>query len=202
MLHLHNYQIIVSTLKITASLTKEQIDKIIAHLLAVQKELGEDMVLLTVDADAIAGMLHLKACIHHAIKAFQQKEAIANNLSAEIMLFLSGNRQISKAINQVGLTDKTKRIAVLQLSRKEKSIESAEEIINDFLMLLNKETVTHKELRFNVKNLAIGNEEQIMANLTISEEEIALLTAQDKKDRSTVLQQLALEKSALLNINK
>ncbi|MHA2364876.1 MAG: KEOPS complex subunit Cgi121 [Candidatus Hodarchaeales archaeon] len=48
---------------------------------------------------------HLKSAIWHSWKAFQNQLNIAERLSVEFLLYLSGQRQINKALNLFGITD-------------------------------------------------------------------------------------------------
>lgn len=49
----------------------------------------------------------------NAVKSYESKRQISRSLGMEILLFISGTRQISEAIKRVGITSKTTRTAVL-----------------------------------------------------------------------------------------
>jgi KEOPS complex subunit Cgi121 len=56
-----------------------------------------------IDADGIAGREHAKHATIHAIKAFSRKENISKDIGLEICVRASGQRQISRAINMLGI---------------------------------------------------------------------------------------------------
>ncbi len=64
---------------------------------------GEVIQLL--DADSIAGLKHVKHGVNQAILAFNREENLANDLSVEICLRCSAQRQISKAFKILGLKE-------------------------------------------------------------------------------------------------
>ena len=62
-------------------------------------------VIQLMDARAIAGYNHIKHGIYHAFKAFDRGENLANDLGIEICLRTSAQRQISKALDILGLKE-------------------------------------------------------------------------------------------------
>ena len=57
------------------------------------------------NADAVAGVGHIRHGVHHAFMAFDRGENLANDLSVEICLRCSAQRQISKAFDLLGLKE-------------------------------------------------------------------------------------------------
>ncbi|MCX6651423.1 MAG: KEOPS complex subunit Cgi121 [Methanomassiliicoccales archaeon] len=68
------------------------------------------------DADKVCGADHLSSAVLHARRAFERGENASNTLSMEVILYASGERQISKAKNKMGLRQGTERVAVVLLS--------------------------------------------------------------------------------------
>lgn len=66
-----------------------------------------------VDASRIAGFLHIQFAFINAQKSFEQRRAISENLEMETLLYASGQRQISKAIEMLGIRPTTSEIVVL-----------------------------------------------------------------------------------------
>ena len=64
---------------------------------------GEIIQLL--NADAVAGRRHIEHGVNQAFLAFDRGENLANDLSVEICLRCSAQRQISKAFNLLGLKE-------------------------------------------------------------------------------------------------
>ncbi len=67
-------------------------------------------------ADRIAGTEHLTLASANALRAFNQGQAHSRSLEMEILLYASCQRQISKAIEMLGLTPLTREVAVVALS--------------------------------------------------------------------------------------
>ena len=57
------------------------------------------------NADAVAGKRHIEHGVNQAFLAFERGENLANDLSVEICLRCSAQRQISKAFNLLGLKE-------------------------------------------------------------------------------------------------
>ena len=107
--NLENVEILGFTGKIeTISKTLEQIENI-------RNSCCDVGIIQLMDADAIAGKEHLEHGTFHAINAFKRGENLANDLGIEILLRTSGQRQISKAFNILGLKEGEMNIAVVMI---------------------------------------------------------------------------------------
>jgi KEOPS complex subunit Cgi121 len=62
-------------------------------------------VIQLLNADAVAGRRHVEHGVNQAFLAFERGENLANDLSVEICLRCSAQRQISKAFNLLGLKE-------------------------------------------------------------------------------------------------
>lgn len=71
-----------------------------------------------IDAEVVFGPGHVESAVAHASRAFEQKRNTCRELRAELMLYLSGERQISTAIKVAGIKKGTKRCAMLVLDPK------------------------------------------------------------------------------------
>ena len=60
---------------------------------------------------------HMASAVAHAERAFRNRLNASYTLAMETMLYLSGERQISKAKEKVGLKPGTERVAILFLER-------------------------------------------------------------------------------------
>ncbi len=65
--------------------------------------INSDCTVQLMDADGIAGKNHAVHAAIHAIKSFARKENISNDLGLEILVRASGQRQISEAIQMLGI---------------------------------------------------------------------------------------------------
>jgi KEOPS complex subunit Cgi121 len=68
---------------------------------------------LALDAHMVCGREHLDSAVEHALRAFQRGTSSANNLMMETMLFASGERQISKAQEKMGLKSGERSVALV-----------------------------------------------------------------------------------------
>ncbi len=67
------------------------------------------------DADAVAGVNHVRHGVHHAVMAFDRGENLAKDLSVEICLRCSAQRQISKAFDILGIKEGSMNLCVVLL---------------------------------------------------------------------------------------
>ena len=65
------------------------------------------------DAKHIAGTQHLFFAALNALKTFEKKTSISNNLAIEALLFASAQRQIKKAVNMLGIKQDSSEVATL-----------------------------------------------------------------------------------------
>ncbi|MDR2967565.1 MAG: KEOPS complex subunit Cgi121 [Methanobacteriaceae archaeon] len=73
----------------------------------------EGCIIQLLDADGIAGKKHLLHGVIHSINAFKRRENLANDFGIEICLRLSAQRQISKALDILGLKKGKMNIGVV-----------------------------------------------------------------------------------------
>ncbi|MFC1802547.1 KEOPS complex subunit Cgi121 [Thermoproteota archaeon] len=112
----YSYPITGSTLYITITATKTtHIEDINETLRTLDKKIV-DKIYQLFDADKIAGPLHLYYAAANAHHAIEYKNNISNKLDVETLLYASTQNQISKAIQTIGVSKKTQRIAVAVIS--------------------------------------------------------------------------------------
>jgi KEOPS complex subunit Cgi121 len=75
------------------------------------------------DADGIAGRKHATHATIHAIKAFSRKENISKDIGIEICVRTSGQRQISRAINMLGIKNGNINICAVAVGCEEDIME-------------------------------------------------------------------------------
>jgi len=85
------------------------------------------------DADHVAGEDHLYFASINALKAFNAATNISENLAMEILLYASAQRQIKNAIEMLGVTTKTRSLAMVAVANSEcplrEFIEGAQSIL-------------------------------------------------------------------------
>lgn len=88
-----------------------------------------------VNADAVAGKMHLEFATRKAIEAFKNKRNLARDIGMEIMLYLRGRRQIERALD-MGVKQGDNNVALLILgdaddtSDAEKALPAARDILD------------------------------------------------------------------------
>lgn len=65
------------------------------------------------NADSIAGWRHIYFAALNALKAFHDNYNVSSNLAVETLLYASGNRQIKKSVEALGIKTTSRRLAVL-----------------------------------------------------------------------------------------
>ncbi len=80
----------------------------------------------------IWGQKHLFSAIWHALNAEKTKRMISNTLSMEILLYAAGQRQITKALDHLGVREDTEEVLGVIISLNEP------DLINAFEFLIKK----------------------------------------------------------------
>ncbi|MBS7614420.1 hypothetical protein KEJ18_01600 [Candidatus Bathyarchaeota archaeon] len=141
------------------------------------------------NAQLIAGFDHLYFACLNALKAFEEDKNISKDLAVEILLYASGQHQINKAIQMLGVTPETKDIAMLIVSETpEASLQALEKIEQllkgeqcDRILRITKKKVQNIKSALNIKEAELRaakreSEEQAITDLLI--ERAALLATQ------------------------
>lgn len=112
----------------------------------------QEMGILGIDPKVVCGKDHLISAANCAIKAFTSKKNACSTLAMETMLYASGERQISKAADKMGIksnnavalvifSEKTEEIlSKLRLKQDDSILEASEEKMVNF-------GITENELR-------------------------------------------------------
>ena len=78
------------------------------------------------DAQHVAGKPHLLFAFLNALKSHQSGQAISKNLDMETLLYVSGSRQITRAIEMLGITPHTSTIALIIFALTANEVKEAE----------------------------------------------------------------------------
>ena len=117
-----------------------------------------------INPKVVCGELHLKQAAYLADKAHYEKYNFANNRSTEVLLYLTAQRQISKAIDIGGITENQKSIAWVSFS-------DIPENLSDFISS-EKLILSHEDYEYSNLNL----DEELVSNLTIDELQKIVMT--------------------------
>jgi tRNA threonylcarbamoyladenosine modification (KEOPS) complex Cgi121 subunit len=77
------------------------------------------------DADVVAGWEHLYFAVLNALKAFESGRSISKNLAVECLLYASAQRQISSALELIGIKGGSSRVAVVVVADGKEEAEGA-----------------------------------------------------------------------------
>ncbi len=107
---------------------------------------------LALDADLVCGAEHLQSAVEHALRSFDQLINACNNITMECLLYASGERQISKAQEKMGLKPGSERVALVLFGLAVEDALGALDLVRDDSVL---EASVEKALRFGVERKEI-----------------------------------------------
>ncbi len=114
------------------------------------------------DANGIAGKEHVIHAIIHAIKSFNRNENISKDLGLEVCVRTSGQRQISKAIKMIGISNGKINVCTVAINCENNIMEVLENVLgerNDKVLEANDDKL--KEI-YNISDI----ESETAGNLT------------------------------------
>jgi tRNA threonylcarbamoyladenosine modification (KEOPS) complex Cgi121 subunit len=86
-----------------------------------------------IDPTFIVSERQLQSAIYHVEKSFENKRNIARNKGSEFIIRLTGKRQISSALKQIGIQKNGQYLLAISFgSTLEKNIEELEKLVNQF----------------------------------------------------------------------
>ena len=137
----------------------DSVTKTLAKLNSLKN--NNDEIIQLLNADAIAGLMHVKHGVNQAYLAFSRSENLAKNLSVEICLRCSAQRQISRAFEILGLKEgKMNLCAIL--------INCSNEIVDELSFMFDRDD-----------DVLIANESKLIEIYDITKEELANMHIED-----------------------
>lgn len=140
------------------------------------------------DPDLIATEEHLYFAVLNALQAFKSGTNFSKSVAMEIMLYASAQKQIQKAIEQIGVKPDSCNIAVAIVAEDQKQIEKQLIVLTDYFGCAPDGTVLHlsepKMLKiseaFQVTETEIKTQKELMDKALVSLviERMALLSTQ------------------------
>ena len=142
-----------------------------------------DMVIQVVNADFVYGKDHLFSAVEHTIRSFKNRMNSLNSLSLEMLLYASGERQIQKAIEKIGIKNGNQKIAFIFIKENNRKISDDE--------------VEHVLSSLNLKrdDKVLEGDVDTLKRFGITEDELSTIPESKYGD-------LLLEKVALVDIIK
>ena len=167
-----------------------KITDINSFLESVRREVGKNQVQFF-DAKLIAGQQHLYFAALNALKAFENKSNISSSLAVEALLYASAQRQITKAVDALGVKQDSSQVAVLVMAENSRGMAECLKVVSgliagerdDAVLELTDEKIGGIKRLFGISDLEIkaklkrkGLEREALTDLVV--EHVALLAIQ------------------------
>jgi tRNA threonylcarbamoyladenosine modification (KEOPS) complex Cgi121 subunit len=162
-------------------------ERVLEQLRSVNKQAEVQLV----KADLIAGPEHLQFAARNALYSFNGKRRRSKSLAMELLLYVSCQRQIAKAIKFLGVDSKDSRIELVALSD---SKDALQELDHRARLILSGEQDDNL--------IEIGSKQkaaQLQRSYGVTAREMEAARFEGELD-SSVLKRLIVERSALLDI--
>ena len=153
----------------------------------IRKEKTSNVEIQFFDAKFVATWQHLYFAALNALTAFKNKENISRSRAMETMLYASAQRQISKAMELLGIKPHSSEIAVLIIGEKPETVRSALAMVSKHVNSDPDDTV-----------LELSNEKATSIQKIFEISSVELKTVIKKDDAERALTDLIIERIALL----
>jgi tRNA threonylcarbamoyladenosine modification (KEOPS) complex Cgi121 subunit len=161
------------------------------HILERLRSVNKQAEVQLVKADLIAGPEHLQFAARNAIYSFNGKRRRSKSLAMELLLYVSCQRQIAKAIKFLGVDSKDSRIALVALSDSEDAILE----LDRWARLIVSGEQDDNPIEIGTKQKMA----QLQRSYGVTGREIEAARLEGETD-SSILKRLIVERSALLDI--
>jgi tRNA threonylcarbamoyladenosine modification (KEOPS) complex Cgi121 subunit len=161
-----SYSVLISKVRLFEG---EYILKDIFKLIEDFQEKNPDIILQFFDPDIILNEDHIFSAIYFMLKAFQEGINISNKKNIELLLYLSANRQIKKALSFVGISErnlKEKELYYIIISED----TDIEEINEKIIKILDA-----KNVEFNLNHQTFEKFNKVRDFFKISDEELTVV---------------------------
>ncbi len=149
----------------------EDIPKLLKQINKITKE-KEGSLIQLLNTDNICGKKHLNQAISQAIKAFDEEQNFANDKGLEICVRLSAQKQITEALNILGIKPNG-NITVVYIDTTSKQIEKTEQLLGK----KDDELLETYDINSIKKIYSISNDElKLYSIIDCINEKIAMLT--------------------------
>jgi KEOPS complex subunit Cgi121 len=155
---------------------------------AVRGEASLDVEVQFFDADLVASWQHLYFAVLNALMALRSKRNISKSLAVEVLLYASAQRQISKAIELLGVKGGSRNVAVVVLGADAGLVKMGVCAVTKCLNLVPDESV-----------LDLSKEKMVRVKCVFGISDVELEAVAAKKDAVQVLVDLVIERVALLS---
>jgi KEOPS complex subunit Cgi121 len=148
-----------------------------------------DVSIQIVDLDKIPGLRYLKLATVNATKSFHSKQPIAKTLGMELLLYISAEKQITRALKRIGITADTRRIAAVVVGTNRDRVLDAANFLAATFGREGDDKLLDDWPRERIKN--------VRSSFDIEEKELGAII-QPNETEPMVVERLAVERSAML----
>ncbi len=130
------------------------------------------------DSRLVAGLGHIEFAASQAEMAFKRNENLSNDPLIEVMLRMSGQRQISKALEMFGLKD-SKEVVLISKQDPESFLKANGWERDESILDMDEDRFERIKERFHIDELeleAASNNDREAALLDIVKERVALVS--------------------------
>jgi tRNA threonylcarbamoyladenosine modification (KEOPS) complex Cgi121 subunit len=142
-----------------------------------------------VDLDRVPGSHYLLLATVNALKSYRSKQPIAKSLGMELLLYISGNKQINEALTRVGVTSETKRTAAVAVGSSNNQVSATGNYLEQVLGQQGRDDLLDDWPRSRIENVRSAFE--------IGDKELKAII-RGKEPITNAIERLALERSAML----
>jgi len=165
----------------------------IEELLRNAAEKYRDVGVQLVDLDKVPGGRYLTLASVNAIKSFHSRQPIAKSLGMELLVYISGEKQIDLALKRVGVTSGTSRVAAVVVSGSDTEVSSVARFLGETLGQASDDQLLDDWSESRIANVRSG--------YNIGDLELKAVIRK-KEAVPAALERVAVERSALLAARK
>jgi KEOPS complex subunit Cgi121 len=146
-----------------------------------------------VDMDKVPGQRYLTLAAVNAVKSFHSKQPIAKTLGMELLVYVSGEKQIDRALKRVGVTPGTRRVVALAVGDSGDQVSGTAEFLA--------ETLGQESNDRLLDDWSESRIESVRSGFDIGERELRAVM-REREPVSAAIERLAVERSAMLAARK
>ena len=146
-----------------------------------------------VDLDKVPGHRYLTLATVNALKSFHSKQPIAKTLPMELLLYISGQKQITEALARIGVTPQTHRVAALAVGDSNDQVLTVAKFLADILGQGSDDQLLDDWPQTRI--------ESVRSSFEIGDKELTAVVQKNEPVTRTI-ERLATERSAMLAARK
>lgn len=146
-----------------------------------------------VDLDKVPGQRYMKLATFNACKSFHSKQPIAKSLAMELLLYISGDKQIIRALKRVGITPETRRTAAIVVGGSLDQVQAGANFLSSELGQDSEDELLNDWPPKRIANIRF--------EFDIGEKELEAVIRENETEPMAI-ERLAVERSAILAAKK